>query len=220
MRIQRPSTRSWLTTLNDCEPPQTCITASVLPWVGRTAPRARGIQSICALNTADSAPCRSGEHHTWPSDHCIRARNSCTLGCSTGASSGSGKPDGSKIRVSAPKCSSRRAASSTSRRLKERSRVDPYSSRMRGLWLLEPATAGVLSNSERSRLGSCSVIFPPVQSVPMRSSSCLSSSRPRVSKGSARKALQRCSIRASVARKAASTVASSPTTSEGSSSPQ
>ncbi len=27
MRIQRPSTRNWLTTLNDCEPPQTCISA-------------------------------------------------------------------------------------------------------------------------------------------------------------------------------------------------
>jgi hypothetical protein len=41
---------------------------------------------------------------------------------------------GLNIRVSA-KCSSRRAASSVSRRLKERSRVDPYSSRMRGLWV-------------------------------------------------------------------------------------
>jgi hypothetical protein len=31
--------------LKDCEPPLTCITASVLPWVGRTAPSASGIQS-------------------------------------------------------------------------------------------------------------------------------------------------------------------------------
>ena len=34
MRIQRPSRRSVLTTLNDCEPPHTCITASVRPWLG------------------------------------------------------------------------------------------------------------------------------------------------------------------------------------------
>ncbi|MNR22873.1 hypothetical protein D3C85_1398530 [compost metagenome] len=125
MRIQRPSTRSWLTVLNDCEPPETCITARVLPWVGRTAPRASGTQSICALNTADIEPWRSGEHHTWPSDHCIRVSSSWTLGWSLGASSGRGRPEGLKMRVSAPKCSSRRAASSTSRRLNERGRVEP-----------------------------------------------------------------------------------------------
>ena len=38
MRIQRPSRRSALTALNDCEPPETCMTASVRPWVGRIAP--------------------------------------------------------------------------------------------------------------------------------------------------------------------------------------
>ncbi|MNJ61381.1 hypothetical protein D3C77_571650 [compost metagenome] len=54
--IQRPRTRNWLTTLNDCEPPHTCMTARVLPCVGRRAPSVRGIQSICALNTADIAP--------------------------------------------------------------------------------------------------------------------------------------------------------------------
>ncbi len=31
IRIQRPSTRIWLTALNDCDPPDTSITASVLP---------------------------------------------------------------------------------------------------------------------------------------------------------------------------------------------
>ena len=36
MRIQRPSTRIWFTALKDCDPPLTCITASVRPWVGRT----------------------------------------------------------------------------------------------------------------------------------------------------------------------------------------
>ena len=46
MRIQRPSTRIWLTALNDCDPPETCISASVLPCVGRTAPLVSGIQSI------------------------------------------------------------------------------------------------------------------------------------------------------------------------------
>ncbi|MNE61348.1 hypothetical protein D3C80_1565560 [compost metagenome] len=125
MRIQRPSTRNWLTTLNDCEPPHTCITARVLPWVGRSAPMASGTQSICALNTALIEPWRSGEHHTWPSDHCISSRSSCTLGWLSGASSGKGRPTGSNTRVSAPKRCSRRAASSTSRRLNERSRFEP-----------------------------------------------------------------------------------------------
>ena len=45
IRIQRPSTRNWFTALKDCEPPLTCITASVLPRVGRTAPSASGIHS-------------------------------------------------------------------------------------------------------------------------------------------------------------------------------
>ncbi len=125
MRIQRPSTRSWFTALKDCEPPQTCITASVLPWVGRTAPSASGIQSICAFITAVIAPCRSGEHHTCPSDHCTSSRSSCTLGCSTGAPSGSGRSCGSKMRVSAPNACSRRAHSSTTSRLNERSRREP-----------------------------------------------------------------------------------------------
>jgi hypothetical protein len=49
MRIHRPSTRSWFTALNDCEPPDTSITARVLPCVGRTAPKLSGIQSICAF---------------------------------------------------------------------------------------------------------------------------------------------------------------------------
>ena len=34
IRIQRPSTRIWMTALNDCEPPLTCITASVFSCVG------------------------------------------------------------------------------------------------------------------------------------------------------------------------------------------
>lgn len=50
MRIQRPRMRSELTALKDCEPPLTWATASVLPWVGRTAPDDSGIQSICCLN--------------------------------------------------------------------------------------------------------------------------------------------------------------------------
>ncbi len=37
MRIQRPSSRSQVTTLNDCEPPLTCITAGVGPGWGRRA---------------------------------------------------------------------------------------------------------------------------------------------------------------------------------------
>lgn len=37
-RIQRPRTRSVLTLLNDCDPADTCMTASVRPWVGRIPP--------------------------------------------------------------------------------------------------------------------------------------------------------------------------------------
>ena len=35
MRIQRPNRRSVLTALNDCDPPDTCMTANVRPCVGR-----------------------------------------------------------------------------------------------------------------------------------------------------------------------------------------
>ena len=117
MRIQRPSTRSWFTALKDCEPPETCITASVLPWVGRIAPELSGIQSICAFMMPVMAPWRSGEHHTMPSAHCAASRSSTTLGWVSGASSGRGRPDGSKMRVSPPSACSRRAASCASSRL-------------------------------------------------------------------------------------------------------
>ena len=80
IRIQRPSTRRPLTALNDCEPPLTCITARVRPWVGRMPPSLRGSQSIWLLNTPLTAPCRSGLHQTWPSDHIDRLRSSATLG--------------------------------------------------------------------------------------------------------------------------------------------
>ena len=56
MRIQRPRTRIWLTALKDCEPPETSITASVLPCVGRTAPTYSGIQSIWAFRMPVMAP--------------------------------------------------------------------------------------------------------------------------------------------------------------------
>jgi hypothetical protein len=46
IRIQRPKSRSVLTALKDCEPPLTCITARVRPWVGRMPATSRGIQSI------------------------------------------------------------------------------------------------------------------------------------------------------------------------------
>src|ERR1700761_9568099 len=94
MRIQRPRTRIWLTALNDCEPPETSITASVLPLVGRTAPTDRGIQSIWAFMMPVRAPGCSGEHQTMPSDHSASCRSSCTFGCVSGAPSGNGKPAG------------------------------------------------------------------------------------------------------------------------------
>ncbi len=92
-RIQRPGTRSWLTALKLCDPPLTCMTASVLPYVGRTgAVRLSGIQSICAFMIADIAPWRSGEHQTMPSHQVTSSLNSRTFGCETSASSGSGSP--------------------------------------------------------------------------------------------------------------------------------
>ena len=91
MRIQRPSKRIWLTALKDCEPPLTSITASVLPCVGRTAPRASGIQSIWLFKMPVMAPWRSGEHHTMPSDQAASVRNSCTFGWLSGAPSGCGR---------------------------------------------------------------------------------------------------------------------------------
>jgi hypothetical protein len=45
-RIQRPRVRNWFTVLKLCEPPFAYMTASVFPWVGRTAPNDKGIQSI------------------------------------------------------------------------------------------------------------------------------------------------------------------------------
>ena len=80
------------------------------------------------------APCRSGEHQTMPSDHVTRSRSSRTFGWSDSASSGSGRPEGSKVRVSAPKRRRMRAASSATRRLKDRFRSDPWRRRMRGGW--------------------------------------------------------------------------------------
>lgn len=63
----------------------------------------------------------------------------------SGASSGNGKPLGSKIATSPPIASSRRAASCVSSRLNERSRREPYSRRKRGAWV----EAATLAKSER-----------------------------------------------------------------------
>ena len=155
MRIQRPKTRIWLTALNDCEPPETCMTASVLPCVGRTAPLVNGIQSICDFITPVMAPWRSGDVQTMPSLHSASARSSTTLGWESGASSGRGRPLGLNVRVSAPIASSNRAASSLASRLYERSRTEPYSSKMRGGWLLTccAGSCGILKSAV-SMLGS------------------------------------------------------------------
>ena len=60
------------------------------------------------------------------------SHNSCTFGCETSASSGSGSPDGLNVRVFAPSRSRIRAASSLARRLNERVRTEPLSRRIRG----------------------------------------------------------------------------------------
>jgi hypothetical protein len=80
MRIQRPKIRGVFTVLNDCEPPLTCMTASVLPWVGRTAPTDSGIQSIWFFITPVMAPWRSGHDQTCPSDHWLSSRSLTTFG--------------------------------------------------------------------------------------------------------------------------------------------
>src|ERR1700679_1090779 len=59
IRIQRPRMRRAFTALKDCEPPLTCMTASVRPCVGRTAPMESGIQSIWFFITPVTAPCFS-----------------------------------------------------------------------------------------------------------------------------------------------------------------
>ena len=42
MRIHRPTTRNWFTALKLCDPPATCITASVRPCIGRMLPISSG----------------------------------------------------------------------------------------------------------------------------------------------------------------------------------
>lgn len=76
MRIHRPSTRSVLTVLKDCEPPLTCATARVRPCVGRTEPVDRGIQSICCLKMLDFGTGREmlAEVPVWFVDKSLRRR--------------------------------------------------------------------------------------------------------------------------------------------------
>ncbi len=132
MRIQRPSSLSVLTALKDCDPPDTCITASVRPCVGRTAPSANGIQSIWFFITPVTAPCCSGVDHTCASDHCDSSRSSCTLGCVAGTLPKTGSSRGLKNLTSAPSAEMIRPASSARSRLYERSRSEPYRNRTRG----------------------------------------------------------------------------------------
>ncbi|MNU80370.1 hypothetical protein D3C71_700010 [compost metagenome] len=125
IRIHLPRIRIWFTALKDWLPPETSMTASVLPCVGRTDPTARGIQSICDFMMPVIAPWRSGLTQTCPSDHWESSRNSFTFGWLAGASSGKGRPFGSNIRTSQPSRSSSRPASNASRRLYETSRSEP-----------------------------------------------------------------------------------------------
>ena len=46
MRIPRPRTRAWFTALKLCDPPVTCITASVRPCIGRMLPISSGSHAI------------------------------------------------------------------------------------------------------------------------------------------------------------------------------
>ncbi len=103
IRIQRPRIRKVLTVLNDCEPPDTCAIASVLPCVGRTEPVDSGIQSIWFLKTAVTFPCCSGLIQMWPSLHLLSSRSSCTFGCECCSSSFTGSPLGSYMRTSQPR---------------------------------------------------------------------------------------------------------------------
>ena len=98
--------------LKDWDPPSTCMTASVFPCVGRTAPSLSGIQSTWFLKTALNVPWTSGLHQTMPSHQRTSARSSRTLGSSPPASwEKRGRPAGSKTLAAAPYLASWRAAS-------------------------------------------------------------------------------------------------------------
>ncbi len=61
-------------------PPETSITARVLPCVGRTVPTFSGIQSICAFMIPVIGKYCSGDVQTKPSAHVTASRSACTLG--------------------------------------------------------------------------------------------------------------------------------------------
>ena len=128
MRIQRPSTRSWLTALNDCEPPETCITASVLPCVGRTAPtRQRNPVDLRLHDAGHGAVALRASTRPALRPERPGSRSSCTLGCVVGRAVGqrqAGRVEdphlaahrgraGAPPRRSAGGCRSARAASRT-----------------------------------------------------------------------------------------------------------
>src|SRR3546814_19953177 len=51
MRIHRPSSRTVLTALKDCDPHETCMTARVRPWAGRMTPTSNRQRSVGACMT-------------------------------------------------------------------------------------------------------------------------------------------------------------------------
>ena len=126
IRIQRPSTRIWLTALEGTATPDTCITASSsLFWLGAPAPTDSGTQSILRLHEAGHVAVASGELHTMPSAHCTSS--SCSsftlvIGWRIVHQRQAGRIEQS---VSPPSARWMRAASSAARRLNERSRSEP-----------------------------------------------------------------------------------------------
>lgn len=74
--LQRPATRSCLTLLNVCEPPDTCMTGRVRLWIGRMLPTSSGSRSASrsATRTCQSWP-RGAPGCTRPS---LRPLRQCT----------------------------------------------------------------------------------------------------------------------------------------------
>ena len=131
-RIQRPKRRIWLTAPKLCEPPEACITISILPWVGQTPPFDRESQSICGFISPVIAPWRSDEGQTMPLHHATRSRSFGWV--ASISSSTRGRPDGLKTHSPASSRVRMRPASLADRRLRRRN--EPFRIRIRGVWVL------------------------------------------------------------------------------------
>ena len=115
-------------------------------WKISLAKRCFNLGRLSRPTYASVDPCRSGEHHTIASLHSTRPRSSWTLPFVSSASSGNGRPLGSKVFVSAPKADRTLDAASVINRLKDRSRKEPYNRSTFGRWLKPSCVSNWLSS--------------------------------------------------------------------------